>query len=159
MGKFDAAGPVEFQKAATRVQDGLATDGSRGGVWRQLRGVLFTAKRALGLREQLGAVPVIIGDVNQERFRREVPDLVKFDWQRASQYAPIVTSTNKQVSAVSPDIRKRTVASLIDAAIPDRHSCSSEIAHRAHARMGTTFYRGLSAEAVASGFGDARGDR
>ena len=112
-----------------------------GGVWKQLRGVSFTANRALGLREQLGAVPLIIDDVNRDRFTREVPDLVKFDRERAGQYAPIVISTNKQVSAISPDIRKRAVACRIDAAIPDRHSRSFEIAHRAHARMGTNLYK------------------
>jgi hypothetical protein len=112
-----------------------------GGVWKQLRRVSFTANRALGLREQLGAVPLIIDDVNRDRFTREVPDLVKFDRERAGQYAPIVISTNKQVSAVSPDIRKRAVACLIDAAIPDRHSRSFEVAHRAHARMGTSLYK------------------
>lgn len=112
-----------------------------GGVWKQLRGVSFTANRALGLREQLGAVPLVIDDVNRERFTSQVPDLVKFDRERAGQYAPIVISTNKQVSAVSPDIRKRAVACLIDAAIPDRHSRSFEIAHRAHARMGTNLYK------------------
>jgi hypothetical protein len=112
-----------------------------GGVWKQLRGASFTANRALGLREQLGAVPLVIDDVNRDRFTREVPDLVKFDRERAGQYAPIVISTNKQVSAVSPDIRKRAVACLIDAAIPDRHSRSFEIAHRAHAHMGTTLYK------------------
>lgn len=111
------------------------------GVWKQLRGVSLTANRALGLREQLGAVPLVIDDVNRDRFTGEVPDLVKFDRERAGQYAPIVISTNKQVSAVSPDIRKRAVACLIDAAIPDRHSRSFEIAHRAHARMGTSLYK------------------
>ncbi len=79
--------------------------------------------------------------MNRDRFTREVPDLVKFDRERAGQYAPIIISTNKQVSAVSPDIRKRAVACLIDAAIPDRHSRSFEIAHRAHARMGTNLYK------------------
>jgi hypothetical protein len=111
------------------------------GVWKQLRGVSLTANRALGLREQLGAVPLVIDDVNRDRFTGEVPDLVKFDRERARQYAPIVISTNKQVSAVSPDIRKRAVTCLIDAAIPDRHSRSFEIAHRAHARMGTNLYK------------------
>lgn len=111
------------------------------GVWKQLRGVSLTANRALGLREQLGAVPLVIDDVNRDRFTGDVPDLVKFDRERAGQYAPIVISTNKQVSAVSPDIRKRAVACLIDAAIPDRHSRSFEIAHRAHARMGTNLYK------------------
>ena len=31
-----------------------------------------------------------------------MPDLVKFDRERATLYAPVMISTNKQVSAVSP---------------------------------------------------------
>jgi hypothetical protein len=38
----------------------------------------------LGLGEQLGAIPLLIDDVNRDRFTREVPDLVKFDRERAS---------------------------------------------------------------------------
>ena len=85
----------------------------------------------LGQRQQLGAIPLLIDEVNRDRFTREVPDLVKFDRERATLYAPVIISTNKQVSAVSPDIRKRAVMCLIDAAIPDQHATSKEIAHRA----------------------------
>jgi hypothetical protein len=112
-----------------------------GPVWKQLRGATFTANRVLGLREQLGAIPLLIDDVNRDRFTREVPDLVKFDRERATLYAPVIISANKQVSAVSPDIRKRAVVCLIDAAIPDQHATSKEIAHRAHSQIGTAFYR------------------
>jgi hypothetical protein len=52
----------------------------------------------------------------------------------------VIISTNKQVT-VSPDIRKRAVVCPIDAAIPDQHATSKEIAHRAHSQIGTTFYR------------------
>jgi hypothetical protein len=82
----------------------------------------------LGLGEQLGAIPLLIDDVNRDRFTREVPDLVKFDRERASLYAPVILSTNKQVNAVSPDIRKRAVVCLIDAAIPDQQSACMAIA-------------------------------
>jgi len=119
----------------------IAASSMFGPVWKQLRGTSFTANRVLGLREQLGAIPLLIDDVNRDRFTREVPDLVKFDRERASLYAPVILSTNKQVSAVSPDIRKRAVVCLIDAAIPDQQSTSKEIAHRAHAHIGTSLYR------------------
>jgi predicted metal-dependent phosphoesterase TrpH len=112
-----------------------------GAAWKQVRGATFTANRVLGLREQLGAIPLLIDDVNRDRFTREVPDLVKFDRERSSLYAPVILSTNKQVSAVSPDIRKRAVVCMIDAAIPDQQSASKEIAHRAHANIGATLYR------------------
>lgn len=67
--------------------------------------------------------------------------MVKFDRERSGLYAPVILSTNKQVSAVSPDIRKRAVVCMIDAAIPDQQSASKEIAHRAHANIGTALYR------------------
>jgi hypothetical protein len=119
----------------------IAASSMFGGVWKQLRGATFTANRVLGLREQLGAIPLLIDDVNRDRFTREVPDLVKFDRERSGLYSPIILSTNKQVSAVSPDIRKRAVVCMIDAAIPDQQSASKEIAHRAHANIGTALYR------------------
>ncbi|MBV8359231.1 MAG: NgoFVII family restriction endonuclease [Deltaproteobacteria bacterium] len=119
----------------------IAASSMFGPVWKQLRGASFTANRVLGLREQLGAIPLLIDDVNRDRFTREVPDLVKFDRERATLYSPVIISTNKQVSAVSPDIRKRAVVCLIDAAIPDQHATSKEIAHRAHSRIGTALYR------------------
>ena len=119
----------------------IAASSMFGPVWKQLRGVSFTANRVLALREQLGAIPLLIDDVNRDRFTREVPDLVKFDRERSSLYAPVILSTNKQVSAVSPDIRKRAVVCLIDAAIPDQQSASKEIAHRAHAKIGSALYR------------------
>src|SRR5262249_9771819 len=119
----------------------IAANSMFGAVWKQLRGATFTANRVLGLREQLGAIPLLIDDVNRDRFTREFPDLVKFDRERSSLYAPVILSTNKQVSAVSPDIRKRAVVCMIDAAIPDQQSASKEIAHRAHANMGTALYR------------------
>lgn len=107
------------------------------------RGFCFSqfSNRVLGLREQLGAIPLLIDDVNRDRFTREVPDLVKFDRDRSTLYAPVIISTNKQVSAVSPEIRKRAVVCLIDAAIPDQHIPSKELAHRAHAQIGTNLYR------------------
>jgi hypothetical protein len=119
----------------------IAASSMFGAVWKQLRGATFTANRVLGLREQLGAIPLLIDDVNRDRFTREVPDLVKFDRERSGLYAPVILSTNKQVSAVSPDIRKRAVVCMIDAATPDQQSASKEIAHRAHANIGTALYR------------------
>lgn len=119
----------------------IAASSMFGAVWKQLRGATFTANRVLGLREQLGAIPLLIDDVNRDRFTREVPDLVKFDRERSGLYAPVILSTNKQVSAVSPDIRKRAVVCMIDAAIPDQQSASKEIAHRAHANISTALYR------------------
>ena len=66
----------------------IAASSMFGPVWKQLRGTTFTANRVLGLREQLGAIPLLIDDVNRDHFTREVPDLGKFDRERATLYAP-----------------------------------------------------------------------
>ena len=49
------------------------------GLEQMVRGKDFTTQRALGLRERLGAIPLIVDDVNRDRFTLYVPDLVKFD--------------------------------------------------------------------------------
>lgn len=110
-------------------------------MWKQLRGASFTANQVLGLREQLGAISLLVDDVNRDRFTREVPELVKFERERASLCTPLIISTNKQVNAVSPNIRKRAVVCLVDPTIPDQQVASKEIAHRAHAHITTNLYR------------------
>ena len=47
------------------------------GIEQMIRGQHFTTARALGLREQLGAIPLLIDDVNRDRFAQYVPDLVE----------------------------------------------------------------------------------
>ena len=136
----------------------IAASSMFGAVWKQLRGATFTANRVLGLREQLGAIPLLNDDVNRDRFTREVPDLVKFDRERSGLYAPVILSTNKQVSAVSPDIRKRAVVCIIDAAIPDQQSASKEIAHRAHANISTALLPCVSEASSTGDSGDEGAD-
>jgi hypothetical protein len=54
----------------------------------------FTANRALGLREKLGAIPLLIYDVTRDKFTSHVPDLVRTDHEMSACYAPIVLTTN-----------------------------------------------------------------
>jgi hypothetical protein len=88
------------------------------GLEQMVRGKDFTTQRALGLRERLGAIPLIVDDVNRDRFTKYVPDLVKFDHESGEGYAPILISTNGDVTAVTPDLRKRMVVCHIDGARP-----------------------------------------
>jgi hypothetical protein len=109
------------------------------GVEQMVRGKDFTTKRALGLRQRLGAIPLIVDDVNRDRFSAHVPDLVKFDHESGEGYAPILISTNRDVTAVTPDLRKRMVVCHIDGARP--RSMSEAPARAALSGVGTALYR------------------
>lgn len=109
------------------------------GVEQMVRGKDFTTQRALGLRERLGAIPLIVDDVNRDRFSQYVPDLVKFDHDSGSSYAPILISTNRDVTAVTPDLRKRMVVCHIDGARP--RAMREAPARAALSGIGTALYR------------------
>ena len=109
------------------------------GIEQMIRGQHFTTARALGLREQLGAIPLIIDDVNRDRFSQYVPDLVKFDHESGEGYAPILISTNRDVTAVTPDLRKRMIVCHIDGARP--RSIPEAPARAALSKVGTALYR------------------
>ena len=106
---------------------------------KMIRAHEFTAKRAIGLRDRLGAIPLIIDDVNRDRFTGHVPDLVKFDHEIGEHYAPILISTNKDVTGVAPDLSKRIVVCAIHGARP--RSLSHVPAQRALSGIGTALYR------------------
>ena len=109
------------------------------GLEQMVRGKDFTTQRALGLRERLGAIPLIVDDVNRDRFSQYVPDLVKFDHESGEGYAPILISTNRDVTAVTPDLRKRMVVCHIDGARP--RGMPEAPARAALSGVGTALYR------------------
>ena len=53
------------------------------GFEKMIRSGEFTANRALGLRERLGAIPLLIDDVTRDKFASHVPDLVRTDQEMA----------------------------------------------------------------------------
>ena len=111
------------------------------GFEKMIRSGQFTANRALGLREKLGAIPLLIDDVTRDKFSSHVPDLVRTDQETGGQYAPIVLTTNRDVAAIPPDLTKRMVTCHIDAAIPENRSVTERIARRAQKDIGTALYR------------------
>jgi hypothetical protein len=111
------------------------------GFEKMIRSGQFTANRALGLRERLGAIPLLIDDVTRDKFTSHVPDLVRTDQEMSAQYAPIVLTTNRDVSTIPPDLTKRMVTCHIDAAIPENRSVTERIARRTQKEIGTALYR------------------
>ena len=69
-----------------------------------------------------------------------MPDLVRTDQEMSAQYAPIVLTTNRDVSTTPPDLTKRMVTCHIDAAIPENRSVTERIARRAQKEIGTALY-------------------
>jgi hypothetical protein len=111
------------------------------GFEKMIRSGQFTANRALGLRDRLGAIPLLIDDVTRDKFTSHVPDLVRTDQETAALYAPVVLTTNRDVSTIPPDLTKRMVTCHIDAAIPENRSVTARIARRAQREIGTALYR------------------
>jgi hypothetical protein len=111
------------------------------GFEKMIRSGEFTANGARGLRDRLGAIPLLIDDVTRDRFTRHVPDLVRTDQEIGSQYAPVVLTTNRDVTSIPPDLTKRMVTCHIDAAIPENRSVTERIARRAQNEIGTALYR------------------
>ena len=56
-------------------------------------------------------------------------------------YAPVVLTTNRDVSTIPPDLTKRMVTCHIDAAIPENRSVTERLARRAQKEIGTALYR------------------
>jgi hypothetical protein len=111
------------------------------GFEKMMRSGEFTANAAFGLRDKLGAIPLLIDDVTRDRFTRYVPDLVRTDQEGAGQYAPVVLTTNRDVTSIPPDLTKRMVTCHIDAAIPENRSVTERNARRAQNEIGTALYR------------------
>jgi hypothetical protein len=93
------------------------------------------------MRDRLGAIPLLIDDVTRDKFTSHVPDLVRTDQDTRGLYAPVVLTTNRDVSAIPPDLTKRMVTCHIDAAIPENKSATERIARRAQKQIGTALYR------------------
>ncbi len=111
------------------------------GIEKMIRSGLFTAIRALGFRDKLGAIPLLVDDVTRDKFTEHVPNLVRTDQDRSDCYAPIVITTNKDVTAIPAEVSKRMVTCHIDAAIPENRSVTGQIARRVTKEIGTALFR------------------
>ncbi|NVN38908.1 hypothetical protein HUK81_19040, partial [Komagataeibacter swingsii] len=111
------------------------------GIVKSIRSSDFTAQRALALRFGLGAIPLLIDDVTPDRMGKYVPDMVRTDHDMAERYAPIVLTTNKDVTSISADLTKRMVTCHIDASLPDSRALQTESPRRLQKEIGTALYR------------------
>jgi hypothetical protein len=108
------------------------------GVHKELPGRDFTTARALGFRDRMAAIPLIVDDLNNRKMTEHLPDLVKSDREFSERYAPILISTNRDVQAVAPELRKRMVVVHVAGSKPK--ALSTVQAQRAMT-VGTGLYR------------------
>ncbi len=134
-----SGGKTLFTRVAARSMFGFE---------KMIRSNAFTATRTLGLRHQLGAVPLLIDDVTRDKFTEHVPGLVRTDQDLGDCYAPVIITTNKDVTAIPADVSKRMVACHIDAAIPENRSVTGTIARRLLKGMGTALFRAYMTELI-----------
>ncbi len=127
-----SGGKTLFTRVAARSMFGFE---------KMIRSGVFTAVRTLGLREKLGSIPLLVDDVTRDKFSEHVPSLVRTDHEISDCYAPVVVTTNKDVTAIPPDISKRMMSCHIDAAIPENRSVAGQVARKITRDMGTALYR------------------
>lgn len=108
------------------------------GVHKELPGREFTTARALGFRDKMGSIPLVVDDLNNRKMTEHLPDLVKVDRDFNERYAPILISTNKDVQAVQPELRKRMVVVHVAGSKP--RALSTLPAQKAMS-VGTGLYR------------------
>ena len=127
-----SGGKTLFTRVAARSMFGFE---------KMIRSSVFTATRTLGLRHKLGVIPLLIDDVTRDKFTEHVPGLVRTDHEMGDCYAPVVITTNKDVTAIPADVSKRMVTCHIDAAIPENKSITGQIARRVTKEIGTGLFR------------------
>ena len=111
------------------------------GFEKMIRSGVFTAVRTLGLRERLGSIPLLVDDVTRDKFSEHVASLVRTDQDSSDCYAPVIVTTNKDVTAIPVDISKRMMTCHIDAAIPENRSVAGQVARKISREIGTALYR------------------
>ena len=88
------------------------------------------------MREQLGAIPLLVDDVTRDKFAEPRARLGAHGSRDDGQYAPVVVTTNRDVTALPPDMTKRMVTCQIDAAIPENRSVTGTLSGGIKGRSG-----------------------
>lgn len=127
-------GKTTFSRIAVR---------SMFGIEQMMRGKDFTARKVEGLQWQLAGIPLVCDDVPQDKFRRHIAEVVKFDHGAEEHISGVVVSANQDVQAIPPELRKRMLVGKVDMAkLP---STSESPMRAALTGMGTALYRAFLA--------------
>ncbi|PSR35780.1 MAG: hypothetical protein C7B44_12415, partial [Sulfobacillus thermosulfidooxidans] len=102
----------------------------------------FTSTRYKDWASQNHLFPLLIDDIDQDRFRNHAIGLIKNSdhWDRPDQPV-IVFSANKDLSALDSEITKRIITIHIQASIPKEVAIQDTLTERVQRDMTTAFYR------------------
>lgn len=101
----------------------------------------FTKTNALGLKHEIKGVPIVIDDIEKQRFDQHAVEIIKNDYFVEDNYPCIAISTNTELTYLRPEISKRVVACRAAAALPRLEAFKSNLVERIQKTIGTSFYR------------------
>jgi GTPase SAR1 family protein len=101
----------------------------------------FTKTKATALKREIKGVPIVIDDIEKQRFDQHAVEIIKTDYFIADNYPCIAISTNTELTYLRPEISKRVVACQAAAALPRLEAFKNNIVERIQKSIGTSFYR------------------
>jgi len=127
------AGKTDFIRLVSRMMFGIAP---------LLPGNEFTSTRYKTWAAQAHLFPLLVDDVDQDRFRTHAVGLIKGSdyWDQPDQPV-IVFSANKDLGALDSEITKRIIPIHVEASIPKEVAIRDTLAPRVQREMTTAFYR------------------
>jgi len=111
-----------------------------------IKGTDFTAAKIISLAHEVKGAPLIVDDLNQNRFREYAIEAIKSsDYfgidDGLTHYPAVAISGNEDIKALNPEVIKRAVTCRTRAGIPRIEASKSNIVTRIQKNIGTAFYR------------------
>ncbi len=127
------AGKTDFIRLISRMMLGIAP---------LIPGNEFTGTRYKAWTGQAHLFPMLVDDVDQDRFRNHAVGLIKGSdyWDQPDQPV-IVFSANKDLGALDSEITKRIITIHVEASIPKEVAIQDALTQRLQRHMTTAFYR------------------
>ncbi|MHB9294939.1 hypothetical protein PilKf_00671 [Pillotina sp. SPG140] len=105
----------------------------------------FTPTAIDKLRRAVEGVPLIIDDLDKERFDRNAGGIIKTDYFGTDEplinYPAVIISANEDIKALSPEYTRRSVVCRVEGGITTIEAAESSVVERVQKRIGTALYR------------------
>jgi len=110
-----------------------------------IKGADFTAVKIISLGQEVKGVPLIVDDLNQNRFREYGIEAIKSsDYfgidDNLTHYPAVAISGNEDIKALNPEVIKRAVTCRTNARISRVEASKSHIVTNVQKNIGTAFY-------------------
>ena len=105
----------------------------------------FTRSSIDSLKQTVHGAPIIVDDLTNTRFNQHAIETIKNDdfgiAEHLTNYPAVVISANEDVTAVAPEVIRRTVICRVQAGLTNTEVMSSNIVRTVQREIGTAFYR------------------